>query len=48
MVSYRIIEAHHGEIRISSEVNKGTMVEVVLPTRDEHVSSMSHHLVAHP
>jgi two-component system sporulation sensor kinase A len=48
MVSYRIIEAHHGDIRISSEVNKGTIVEVVLPTGDEHRSTMSHHLLAYP
>ncbi|RXT02880.1 ATP-binding protein [Ammoniphilus sp. CFH 90114] len=31
MVSYRIIEAHKGTIRITSKVGKGTSVEVVLP-----------------
>ena len=31
MVSYKIIEAHRGKIRISSELNRGTSVEVILP-----------------
>ncbi|MNR06394.1 Sporulation kinase E [compost metagenome] len=31
MVSMRIIQNHHGTMRIESEVGEGTMVEVVLP-----------------
>lgn len=31
MVSYKIIEAHRGKIRINSELNRGTSVEVMLP-----------------
>lgn len=32
MVSQRIIQNHQGILRIESEVGKGTMVEVILPT----------------
>ncbi|MFD0692678.1 ATP-binding protein [Paenibacillus sp. GCM10027628] len=32
MVSYRIIENHHGRIRIQSQVDQGTVVEIILPT----------------
>jgi two-component system sporulation sensor kinase A len=32
MVSYRIIEAHQGRIRYSSEVGHGTTVDILLPT----------------
>lgn len=32
MTSYKIIENHKGEIKISSEENKGTTIEVILPT----------------
>lgn len=32
MTSYRIVESHDGELKISSKVNEGTMVEVILPT----------------
>lgn len=31
MVSFKIIEAHKGNIKITSEINKGTTVDVVLP-----------------
>ena len=31
MTSYKIIERHHGELKISSKINEGTIVEVVLP-----------------
>ena len=31
MTSYKIIERHHGELKISSKVNEGTIVEVILP-----------------
>lgn len=32
MTSYRIIENHDGELKISSKVNEGTMIEIILPT----------------
>ncbi|MBZ5753851.1 MULTISPECIES: ATP-binding protein [Metabacillus] len=32
MISYKIIESHDGEIKISSKINEGTTVEVILPT----------------
>ncbi|WP_226666577.1 PAS domain-containing sensor histidine kinase [Metabacillus litoralis] len=32
-VSYRIVEFHNGEIKISSEVNQGTKVQIILPVR---------------
>lgn len=32
MTSYRIIESHNGELRISSKVGEGTTIEVTLPT----------------
>jgi two-component system, sporulation sensor kinase A len=32
MTSYKIIENHNGEINISSKINEGTTVEVILPT----------------
>lgn len=35
MMSYRIIEAHHGRMSFSSEIGKGTIVEVVLPLNGE-------------
>ncbi|MFE8065233.1 MULTISPECIES: ATP-binding protein [Priestia] len=31
MVSYKIVESHGGELKISSKVNRGTTVEVILP-----------------
>ena len=33
MTSFKIIENHHGKINISSKINKGTTVEVILPTK---------------
>ncbi len=33
MVSYKIIESHQGEIKIKSEKNEGTTVDVVLPLK---------------
>lgn len=32
MVSYRIIENHHGRMHIRSKMNQGTVVEITLPT----------------
>ncbi|WP_167577765.1 PAS domain S-box protein [Ammoniphilus sp. YIM 78166] len=34
MISKKIIENHFGEVRITSEVNKGTVVDVSLPLRN--------------
>ena len=31
MVSYKIIEDHRGSINITSELNKGTTVDIILP-----------------
>ncbi|GAE25959.1 two-component sensor histidine kinase [Halalkalibacter wakoensis JCM 9140] len=31
MVSYRIIESHHGKIKIDSKLNKGTTIDLLLP-----------------
>ncbi|MBD0382596.1 PAS domain-containing sensor histidine kinase [Paenibacillus sedimenti] len=36
MVSYRIIENHHGRINIQSRLNLGTIVEIILPTYEEN------------
>jgi two-component system sporulation sensor kinase A len=45
MVSYKIIEDHGGHITISSELNKGTTVEVILPAAraggEEQVKAMA-------
>ena len=35
MTSYKIIESHHGELKISSKINEGTIVEVILPTLNQ-------------
>ena len=35
MVSYKIIENHRGRINISSEMNKGTTVDIILPASKE-------------
>ena len=35
MVSYKIIENHHGRINITSEMNKGTTVDIILPVSKE-------------
>jgi two-component system sporulation sensor kinase A len=32
MTSYKIIENHDGELKISSKIDEGTTVEVILPT----------------
>ena len=32
MTCYKIIENHDGEMNISSKINKGTLVEIILPT----------------
>ncbi|HZG72750.1 MAG TPA: ATP-binding protein [Chondromyces sp.] len=36
MTSYKIIENHKGELKISSKVNEGTTVEVLLPTAPQN------------
>ena len=38
---YRIIQDHHGEIHIESEVGKGTQVTVSLPNRPDTATSSS-------
>lgn len=35
MVSYRIIEQHNGQIKVSSKKNQGTTVDVILPINQE-------------
>lgn len=35
MVCFKIIKEHHGSIRFSSEVGKGTTVEIALPIREQ-------------
>ncbi|WP_227937799.1 ATP-binding protein [Alkalihalobacillus deserti] len=35
MISYRIIEHHNGRIKISSEKNQGTTVDVILPVKNK-------------
>ncbi|KKI92028.1 histidine kinase [Bacillus sp. SA1-12] len=32
MTCFKIVEDHSGELKITSEVNKGTMIEIILPT----------------
>ena len=34
MVSYRIIEAHHGHIHVESQVNQGTTIDILLPVKN--------------
>jgi two-component system sporulation sensor kinase A len=31
MTCYKIIESHHGELKIKSKVNEGTTIEITLP-----------------
>ncbi|MGE5704717.1 MAG: ATP-binding protein, partial [Clostridia bacterium] len=31
MISYKIVQAHQGSMRIKSQKNKGTTVEIILP-----------------
>jgi signal transduction histidine kinase/CheY-like chemotaxis protein len=37
-ISYSIIKKHNGEIIIKSEVNKGTEIEILLPSTDEEIT----------
>jgi signal transduction histidine kinase len=41
MTCYKIIENHHGELTIDSELNKGTTIEIILPTITQRVFSLS-------
>ncbi|MFP7297167.1 ATP-binding protein [Neobacillus niacini] len=41
MTCYKIIESHNGELTIDSEVNKGTTIEISLPTITQRVFSLS-------
>jgi PAS domain S-box-containing protein len=41
MTCYKIIESHHGELTIESELNKGTTIEIILPTITQRVFSLS-------
>jgi PAS domain S-box-containing protein len=41
MTCYKIIEGHNGELKISSEVNIGTTIEVILPTITQPVFILS-------
>ena len=36
-MDYNIIQNHHGEIKVKSEVGKGTEVTICLPMRDSDV-----------
>lgn len=37
MVTYRIIEEHNGEVKVESEVGKGTTFRIVLPIKQKNV-----------
>ena len=37
MMCYKIIEEHHGKLHISSELNKGTIVDIELPLSSSHL-----------
>jgi PAS domain S-box-containing protein len=41
MTCYKIIESHNGLLTISSEVNEGTTIEILLPTITQRVFSLS-------
>jgi PAS domain S-box-containing protein len=41
MTCYKIIESHSGQLRIDSEVNEGTTIEVILPTITQRVFSLT-------
>ena len=38
MMCYKIIEEHHGKLHISSELNKGTIVDIQLPLSSSHLA----------
>ncbi|SDM48520.1 sensor histidine kinase [Kriegella aquimaris] len=40
-LAYRIIKLHSGDIRVSSQVGKGTIVKIKLPTQDKYNSLKS-------
>jgi PAS domain S-box-containing protein len=37
MTCYKIIESHNGQLKIDSEVNQGTTIEIILPTITQRV-----------
>ncbi|NWQ39566.1 PAS domain S-box protein [Bacillus sp. EB106-08-02-XG196] len=41
MTCYKIIESHNGELTIDSEVNEGTIIEIILPTITQRVFSLA-------
>ncbi len=41
MMCYKIIEEHHGKLHISSELNKGTIVDIELPLSSSHLAIQS-------
>ena len=41
MMCYKIIEEHHGKLHISSELNKGTIVDIQLPLSSSHLTIQS-------
>ncbi|PFT99408.1 BA3702 family sensor histidine kinase [Bacillus thuringiensis] len=41
MMCYKIIEEHHGRLHISSELNKGTIVDIELPLSSSHLAIQS-------
>lgn len=43
MVSYKIVQEHHGEISVSSELDKGTTVEIILPVYLKYKLTMTDH-----
>ncbi|MEH7179375.1 ATP-binding protein [Neobacillus vireti] len=40
MTCYKIIESHNGQLMISSEINQGTTIEIILPTITQPVFSL--------
>lgn len=41
MTCYKIIESHNGQLKIASEVNEGTSIEIILPTITQRVFSLT-------
>lgn len=41
MMCYKIIEEHHGKLHISSELDKGTIVDIQLPLSSSHLAIQS-------